>query len=205
MQVKLSPYNLPDIALLDAEQYRFMIWQPQFEAIVLGQSNKIETAIELEEVYTDKIPVMKRPSGGQTVLLSPKTLVVSAVVVQEKLDKPHQWFKVFNQKIIQALKKVGVNDVSTKGISDLAIGVKKILGSSIYRKGNKILYHAVLNIAESPRKIGRYLSHPSKEPDYRAGRSHEQFVTSLFEAGHIFELHELQLHMEKEFEKGIHS
>lgn len=203
MQIHLSSYNLPDIALLNAEQYQFMVWQPEIDTIVLGQSNNVETALEVEEVYTDRIPVIKRPSGGQTVLLSPKTLVVSAIVIQEKLDKPHQWFKVFNRKLIRALKKVGVKNVATQGISDLAIDSKKILGSSIYRKGNKILYHAVLNIAESPRKISRYLAHPSKEPPYRAGRSHEEFITSLFDSGHLFEISELHKILEKEFAKGV--
>ena len=31
--------------------------------------------------------------------------------------------------------------------------------------------------------IEKYLKHPSKEPDYRQGRKHSEFVTSLHESG----------------------
>lgn len=203
MQVELTKYNLPDVALLQKEEYDFMVWQPKKDVIVIGQSNKLEEAVNVEEVYTDYIQVMKRPSGGETVVLSPKTLVVSAVVIEEKLSKPHHYFEIFNTKVMKALKAVGVKGVVARGISDLALGDKKILGSSIYRTGNKLFYHAVINIAESPRKIERYLSHPSREPDYRKGRRHSEFITSLFEEGFYFEISDLHRALDEEFEKKI--
>lgn len=46
-----------------------------------------------------------------------------------------------------------------------------------------VFYHAVLNVSETPEFIGRYLKHPSREPDYRSGRRHEDFVTSVHQAG----------------------
>lgn len=47
-----------------------------------------------------------------------------------------------------------------------------------------VFYHAVLNIGETPEFIGRYLKHPAREPDYRIGRKHEDFVTSVRLAGY---------------------
>ena len=54
----------------------------------------------------------------------------------------------------------------------------------MYKRKDTLFYHAVLNFAVPASLIERYLRHPSKEPDYRAGRSHSEFVTSLQENGY---------------------
>jgi lipoate-protein ligase A len=168
----------------DASQEDFLVWIPERTVIVLGQSNEAESAVWTEMAEADGIPVIKRPSGGQTVILTPNTVVISVRLISERLENPRVYFKRVNDIILSALHGMGVENLGQKGISDITIGEKKILGSSIYRKKNLVFYHAVLNVAESPEFIGRYLKHPSREPDYRAGRKHEEFVTSLWEAGY---------------------
>ncbi|TKG90435.1 hypothetical protein EYV94_23815 [Puteibacter caeruleilacunae] len=201
MRLNLTPYDLPDRKLMNREEDDFLIWQPSKDKIVLGQSNQLEQSVNFEEVYTDHIPVYKRPSGGHTVLLTSKTIVISVVVMEDELSKPHAYFDIFNDVVICALKKLGVNGLAKKGISDITIGDRKILGSSIYRSRNKLLYHAVLNVAESPVKIARYILHPTKEPDYRNGRDHEAFVTSLMEQGYQIEIDKIIDQITKELEK----
>jgi lipoate---protein ligase len=179
-------YNLPDQVLIDpdATTGAVMVWQPEETVIVLGQSNHPETAVHMELAEQDGIPIYKRHSGGQTVILTPRTVVISVRLISEKLDNPQVYFKRINQAVITALTGLGINGLNEKGISDIAIGDKKILGSSIYRKRQMVFYHAVLNIAETPGFIGRYLRHPTREPDYRTGRRHEDFVTSIHLAGY---------------------
>jgi lipoate-protein ligase A len=162
----------------------FMVWQPAMTVIVLGQSNQAETAVHTEIALADGVMIYKRPTGGQTVILTPRTLVISVRLISEKLDNPLVYFKRINNVIIKSLTNLGIENLNEKGISDIAIGEKKILGSSIYRKRNMVFYHAVLNISEDPEFIGRYLKHPSREPDYRIGRKHEDFVTSIHLAGY---------------------
>ena len=178
-------YDLPDHPLIDpdATTPAFMVWQPERTVIVLGQSNQAETAVHLDLAEEDSIPVYKRSSGGQTVILTPKTVVISVRLISERLDNPQVYFRRINGHIIEALINLGVTGLTEKGISDIALGELKILGSSIYRKRSMVFYHAVLNVAENPAFIGRYLRHPTREPDYRAGRKHEDFVTSLHSAG----------------------
>lgn len=182
----MRPYNLRDHILIDpdATTNAFLVWQPAETVIVLGQSNQAETAVHTGLAERDGVPVYKRQTGGQTVILTPKTLVISVRLIAERLDNPQVYFKRINHLIMEALSHLGIADLSEKGISDIAIGDKKILGSSIYRKRNMVFYHAVLNIAESPLFIGRYLKHPIREPDYRSGRKHEDFVTSVHLAGY---------------------
>lgn len=168
----------------EASTNAFLVWQPSETVIVLGQSNQAETAVHTGLAEQDGIPVYKRHSGGQTVILTPKTLVISVRLISEKLDNPQVYFKRINKAIIIALANLGISDLTEKGISDIALGDKKILGSSIYRKKSMVFYHAVLNISETPGFIGRYLKHPVREPDYRTGRKHEDFVTSIHLAGY---------------------
>ena len=186
MDANMRPYNLPDHVLIDpdATTNDFLVWQPSETVIVLGQSNQAETAVHTDLARQDGIPVYKRHSGGQTVILTPQMLVISVRLIYEKLENPQVYFRRINQIILTALVNLGIEDLVEKGISDIAIGEKKILGSSIYRRKNMVFYHAVLNIAETPQFIGRYLKHPVREPEYRVGRKHEEFVTSIHLAGY---------------------
>jgi lipoate-protein ligase A len=83
---------------------------------------------------------------------------------------------------------LGIENLNSKGISDLSIGDKKIMGSSMYLKGNDLFYHAVLNVSEEVSLISKYLKHPKKEPDYRKGRPHNEFVTSLHAEGYYIDV-----------------
>ncbi len=188
MTKKYIDYNLPDEALLkDTESvYRAMVWEPPLLFIVLGQSNEMEASVFMENAKADGIPVLKRPSGGETVILSPKTIVISVLKRGDPLTSPRLYFESYNQKIIQSLENLGISNLRTDGISDICIGDKKILGSSIYRNKDLVLYHAVLNRAESPALMERYLKHPLREPKYRQNRSHASFVTSLENEGYEF-------------------
>ncbi|MDD2813063.1 MAG: hypothetical protein PHF53_06605 [Bacteroidales bacterium] len=181
-------YDLPDVELINAEATEpgFMIWIPEQTTIVLGQSNEPDLAVHLDRAMADGVPVLKRSSGGQTVILTPQTVVISVRLISHRLENPQVYFKQINSLIINTLKNIGIKNLDQKGISDITIGEKKILGSSIYRKKSMVFYHAVLNIAEPISSISRYLKHPTREPDYRAGRSHEEFVTSIREAGYPF-------------------
>jgi lipoate-protein ligase A len=75
----MTDYNLPDIFLLKDKTKCFLTWIPDKTYIILGTSNKAEEALFLEKVKQDDITVFKRPSGGQTVMLTPNNLIISVV------------------------------------------------------------------------------------------------------------------------------
>ncbi|MBN1971639.1 MAG: hypothetical protein JW870_19915 [Candidatus Delongbacteria bacterium] len=180
VDLKVLDYDLPDIEILRSEKdFDFFIWVPDQTNLILGQSNNPEKSLNTEFVILDNIPVFKRPSGGETVVLTPKTIVLAFVEKKNSLIAPGTFFKKFNGIVMHALETLGISNVFHRGISDLTIGNKKILGSSIYMKPDRIFYHAVINVSESIDTITRYISHPDKEPDYRKGRSHNDFVTSI--------------------------
>jgi lipoate-protein ligase A len=50
----------------------------------------------------------------------------------------------------------------------------------MYGSKNLLFYTASsLLVADNFTLIDRYLRHPSKEPDYRQGRSHQEFLTTI--------------------------
>jgi lipoate-protein ligase A len=83
--------------------------------------------------------------------------------------------------MIYLLSNAGITGIEQKGISDLALNNRKILGSSIYIGTRPELYYyqSSLIINSNLGPISRYLLHPPREPDYRMNRPHDQFCTSL--------------------------
>jgi len=187
--ILIREYDLPDRRLLldDEGPERILVWYPVGLSVVLGQSNILDRSVNVKAVARDNVPVYRRPSGGEAVLLTPGTLVISAILKERRFRSPLIYFQAFNRLVKESLESLGVRRLAFRGISDIAIGEKKILGSSIFRTHRKILYHAVLNVAMPVDTIETYLHHPPKEPDYRGGRPHRQFVTSLHAEGYAIE------------------
>jgi lipoate-protein ligase A len=201
--IVVRPYDLPDIRLIknDADKLtdHHLIFRPDHLCIVLGNGNDLERSIHKEPVSQDNIPVYRRPSGGQAVLLSPGTLVVSYVMERNHFKSAMLYFDYFNQKIMVALKSIGVENTSIKGISDICIGQYKIAGSAIYQNKSLVFYQSVLNVSESGSLIEKYIKHPVREPDYRKGRRHVGFVSSLNEQGYLISFVELKEALEEGF------
>lgn len=161
--ITVENYNLPDINIFEnQEDFTVFVWRPDRTCLVLGQSNHAETSLISKNVLRDNISVYKRPSGGETVILTHNMLVISVAFTVQTLQNPKIYFTKINNAIITALESLGVDALTQKGISDIAIHDKKILGSSIYRTTQKMFYHAVLNLSESIDTISKYISHPER-------------------------------------------
>ena len=194
-------YNLKDFEIFNSSKsFDFSVWIPDKLYIVIGRSNTVEESVFIKKAHIDKVKILKRPSGGETVILSPKTLVISVKLTINNSLNTHKYFRIINEQIIAVLQKLGIRDLNMKGISDISIGNKKILGSSIYNKSGTIFYHAVLNASESTELIEKYIKHPKREPDYRKGRSHSEFVTSIKDEGYKESLSLLSDEIIKQFQ-----
>jgi len=187
MSVIIRPYDLDDTALFNGNGNGMLVWQPENTLIVLGQSNTPENSLITENVESDSIPVTKRPTGGEAVVLTRRMAVITVAREFREMTSSKEFFKVINAMMLDALSDLGVKNYGTKGISDITIGDRKILGSSMHRRENRVVYHGVLNISEDPGIFERYLKHPGREPDYRLNRRHSEFVTSLRSEGYNIE------------------
>lgn len=200
MPIEPGTYDLPDAGLVRGfgTGYRFLVWQPDRIVIVLGHSNPVSRSVIEENVIRDAISLCRRPSGGQTVLLTPAMLAVSAAYGLDRPASPYPFFTVFTSRLIRALGMLGINGLSRQGISDITLGGRKIAGSAIHQNRERLFYHAVLNIDEPGETFKKYLLHPEREPEYRQGRPHDEFVTSLRESGYPFPIGEIVRVLDRE-------
>lgn len=185
MEVTVQRYNLPDVSVMESpEDFAFRIWQPDKVYAILGRANNPKGSLIIDNVVNDNIAVLQRPSGGEAVILSPGMLVFSVKMPFRKDMRTQEVFNSINSHLIDRLSEKGIKGLYSKGISDLSVETRKIMGSSMYLNRNTLFYHAVMNIAGETGLITKYLSHPTKEPDYRKGRSHKDFVSSLQKEGY---------------------
>jgi len=191
MSLVVNEYDLPDAFLFKSTSDGYLVWQPEGYHIVLGQSNTPEASLFAENVMHDCVTVTKRPTGGEAVILTPATIAVSVAKSFTVLIPFREFFRMINEVIIDSLSGLGVKEMGLKGISDITIGNRKILGSSMANQRNRLVYHAVINVGEAPSLFERYLRHPQREPGYRSGRKHIEFVTSLIMEGYDLTTNEL--------------
>ncbi|HSV93698.1 MAG TPA: hypothetical protein VLH81_11505, partial [Desulfobacterales bacterium] len=95
-----------------------------------------------------------------------------------------EYARKINEWVIDALGSLGVNGLEQRGITDLALKGRKVLGTSIYRGRRVLFYQASLLVANDVSVFARYLEHPYAEPDYRHGRNHDAFCTTLRAEGY---------------------
>jgi lipoate-protein ligase A len=199
--LSIADYDFPDSALMqpDGSSGRCLVWTPPSLAVVIGKGSKMELEIDIDACARDEVTVVRRGTGGCAVVISPQMAVVTFALYTEVQLPSKECFKLFNLAIIVALEKQDIADLSHRGISDIALGDRKIAGTAIYRKRDLIFYHAILNVSGTTAAMEKYLKHPPRTPDYRQHRSHAEFVTSLTAQGYSLDHPAFTLHIDTEF------
>ncbi|MGD0724648.1 MAG: hypothetical protein ABSB63_03715 [Spirochaetia bacterium] len=162
----------------------YRLYEPPTLCAVLGASGKPAQDLLLENLDADGVPWLKRRGGGGTVILGPGQVVLALVTAVESPFKNREYAAEINSWIVDSLALLGVNGVHPAGISDLAIGEKKIVGTSLYRTRLILFYQASLLVSNDIAVFTRYLAMPVKVPEYRKGRSHEEFCTTIAREGY---------------------
>ncbi len=159
------------------------IYEPSVLCAVLGAAGRPEQDLLLENLREDGIPWMHRRGGGGTVVLGPGQVVLALVTEVDSPFRNKEYAAEINSWIVEALGSLAITGVTPEGTSDLAIGRKKIVGTSIYRTRLVLFYQASLLVCNDISLFTRYLAMPARVPDYRQGRTHEEFCTTLAREG----------------------
>ncbi len=159
------------------------LYEPAGILAVLGAGGNPDTDLLLDRLAADGVPHAYRRGGGGTVVLSPGQVVLALVTEVGSPYRNREYAQQINGWFVEALAGLGLAGVTHEGISDLAIGGRKILGTSIYRRRLALFYQASLLVSCDTRLFSRYLAMPRQVPEYRAGRSHEEFCTTLAAEG----------------------
>ncbi|NOY08978.1 MAG: hypothetical protein GXP33_09065 [Spirochaetes bacterium] len=172
------------VSVLNGGSPAYRVYEPSGVHIVLGAGGKAERELYLDRAETDGIPVLRRKGGGGTVVLSPGQIVVALAKRVSTRFKNVKFMREINRWIMDALTSAGIGSIEHAGISDLAVGRKKILGSSLYRRKYVLFYQGSLLVNNDKNLFDRYLRFPDRVPDYRSGRGHSEFCTTLSEEGY---------------------
>ncbi len=147
------------------------------KAIVLGISANAEEVVNLPLATKDKIPLIKRFSGGGTVFVDEDTLFVTFI-----FQKKSHSFEPFPKSILDWVGSLFKQTLSLPHFSikenDFALGEKKVGGNAQYIKKERWLHHTSF-LWDFKKEHMNYLLHPPKEPSYRQKRSHLDFLTTL--------------------------
>jgi lipoate-protein ligase A len=150
-------------------------------AVVLGRASAPDQELFLERCMEDGVPIYQRRTGGCAVLLDPGNVIVSVALPPVELSQIHPWFDRLTRWLIDGLRRAGFPTIRKQGAYDLAAGDRKIGGTSVSSSREAFYYTASLLVSPDLEKVERYLKHPPREPDYRSGRSHRDFMGRLDE------------------------
>ncbi len=176
------PFDLDDEMLMRTRgDYlpRVRVYEPPGVSVVIGRGGHQELELNAANIAADGVTLYRRPGGGCSVVLDPGNLIISVAVPLDGIGGIKTAFAAISDWIITALTVCDVPGVKQRGISDLAIGKRKIGGSCIYRTRGLVYYSTTLLLDPDLDLVDRYLLYPPREPDYREGRSHRKFMGSL--------------------------
>ena len=157
------------------------VWESNVPFVVLGLGGKIEDDVFVENCGEDDIPILRRSSGGGTVLQGPGSLSY-AVVLRIERDPALQDIRRTNDYILQRMRDAILPfeaGIEYRGISDLSIAGLKVSGNAQRRKKQCLLFHGTLLHRFDPSLVERYLRLPPRQPEYRDNRAHTAILRNL--------------------------
>jgi lipoate-protein ligase A len=176
---------LDEALLLEAEDgaggEALRLWEYPAPAAVLGAGCVLADDVDEAACRADGVPVLRRASGGGTVLWGRGCLLFSLVLRYDRapeLTTIDGSYRFILGRLADALADVGVRS-GREGVSDLALDGRKFSGNAQQRKRGHLLHHGTLLYAFDIGQVGRYLRPPPRQPEYRAGRRHEDFLCNL--------------------------
>lgn len=161
------------------ETLRF--WESDRFFIVLGRISRLRDDVMAKEADKDNINIVRRISGGGTVLQGPGCLNYSLVLSYQRdpsLKNIRASYDFILGKICGALKAINI-EAMPKPLSDIVSSDKKFSGNAQARRRRYMLHHGTILYDFPIEMIERYLAIPKEQPLYREGRSHRDFLTNI--------------------------
>jgi lipoate-protein ligase A len=181
-----------DEALLDVcdehgeESLRF--WESRELFVVVGYGNRVASEVNVEECQRRGVPILRRCSGGGTVVQGPGCLNYNLTLRWDE-NSPLASVTSTNQHIMErnraALAQLLGVEVSVQGHTDLAFWETessrwlKFSGNAQRRRRRALVFHGTILHAFDLSLIEALLRFPTAQPDYRASRRHTEFVRNI--------------------------
>lgn len=175
-----------DEALLESAQNGEMgpilrFWESPTYFVALGYTNRAATEANFAECAARQIPILRRVSGGGTVLQGAGCLnyaLIHPIEAGKEMDVEGTNCLVM-RKQKAALETATGHKIEIAGYTDLAMDGFKFSGNAQRRKSRFFLFHGTFLVDFDLELLAKCLKMPSRQPDYRGGRSHSSFVANL--------------------------
>jgi lipoate-protein ligase A len=156
------------------------LWEIDQYTVVMGSSNQTTSNVDLDACRRDQIPVLRRCTGGGTVLLGPGCFIFS-LFLRISPDQHLAGIETTTREILDRIRdtlntRYPEHYIDLQGISDLTTHGRKFSGNSQRWLTKTLLHHGTILYDFDLERIPRYLTSPEREPEYRSHRSHQEFV-----------------------------
>ena len=176
-----------DEALLDAAEAGELpgdvlrLWESPQPIVVVGRSSRVAEEVRLDACREANVPILRRASGGAAIVAGPGCLMYAAVLRYSGREYLRRLDEAHGHVLSMVATAVGtrVRGVQHVGTSDLALDGRKFSGNSLRCKREHFLYHGTLLYAFDLSLLTRLLRMPPRQPEYRGGRPHDEFVANL--------------------------
>ncbi len=161
------------------------VWMAAEMTVVLGSSSRIVDEVDEAACKAIGARLVRRASGGLTVVLGPGCLAWSVVAPHPGGSPPLGAIHAAMLDPLAAALRAAGRPVARRGTSDLALAdsaggpERKVSGNALRVRRHAVLYHGTLLDAFDLDAVSHLLRHPPREPDYRAGRPHAAFLANL--------------------------
>ena len=158
------------------------LWEPPAPCVVLGYANRVSTEVRPEVCAGLQIPILRRISGGGTVVLAPGVLCYAVIL---RLDRDPALGTIAGanayvlDRVARAVSSLVGGTVQREGSTDLVFRGRKFAGNAQRRQREALLFHGSLLVSLDLGLVHRLLPMPSRQPDYRADRPHAEFLANL--------------------------
>jgi len=182
-------------ALLRTDERSFCIVnRGSSRAIVMGISGDPQLLLNQKFVLDKEIPVIKRFSGGGTVIVDENTFFVTFIMA-----KAHLNIAPYPEPILKWSADLYASawNIPTFQLreNDYCIGDKKCGGNAQYMRKDRWIHHTSFLWDYEPENMEALLL-PPKRPVYRKDRSHEEFLCRLITHGGDYKIRVKQLQTE---------
>ncbi|MFM7107290.1 MAG: biotin/lipoate A/B protein ligase family protein [Planctomycetaceae bacterium] len=159
------------------------MWTAPEATVILGSSSRVEEEVDVDACAAAHARLVRRTSGGLTVLLGPGCHVWSVVAPHPDGAPPIDAIHATTLEPLAAALRAAGRHVERRGTSDLALvdggACRKVSGNALRVRRGAVLYHGTLLDSFDLAAVARLLRHPPREPGYRAGRPHGDFLANL--------------------------
>jgi lipoate-protein ligase A len=177
---------LDEALLLTAEQgaanESLRFWSSDRFFVVLGYSRAFQQDVHGKACKRDNIPVLRRHSGGGTVVQGPGCLNYNLVLRMDRSDAFSTitgTTRAVLERHAAALAAFLPEGISLEGESDLVFRGRKFSGNAQRRLGKYVEFHGTVLFGFDVSSLQRYLREPARQPAYRGRRSHLDFVANI--------------------------